>query len=638
LVEQAKYREFRGWWGRAMEAYAAAIVAYHVAYVLHIPDYFGLYMAMQPFIFVSLGLILSYVFLCIPATKHASKDKPTWYDILLALTAPILPFYLHITYSEKVLTLGLVQNTMELAMGTVMLIGILEAMRRTTGWILPSVILLFVTYGFTCQYLPGFFQGRPYPFDRIVGILSQTEDSVFGIAYKVAATVVLSFMLFARFLEHSGAGTFFINLASSLLGAVRGGPAKAAVAASAMFGTISGSCPANVVSTGAFTIPMMKRMGFSSEQAGAVEAVSSSGGHLMPPVMGAVAFLIADILEISYWSVCVAAFLPALFFYFAEFMQVDFMAAKRDLRGLLRQELPPVKGTLRAGWLYLVPLALLVLLLAIANWTPQKASLGAVAALFFIGLFREKMRLGPKRIFSATIGGLHQYLDIGFICAGVGMIIGIVVLTGIGLRLSSELVRIAGGSLLLLLVLAAMSSLILGMGMPSVPAYIVLVILVAPALTQLGLPPLASHLFLFYFAIASFITPPVCISAYVAAGISGGSMMKTGLEASRIGSVVYVVPFLFVYHPVLLLKGEVTEILLAAISGAIGIVLLAAGIQGYFLKRTNRLQRILLLLGGSFLFVPGWTGDVVGVSLGILTLVWQGGHRWILKAGFARRE
>ncbi|MDB4443949.1 TRAP transporter fused permease subunit [bacterium] len=626
-VGPGKYRELQGWLGWLIKAYAVAIVLYHVAYVLHIPDRFGLYIALQPFVFLSLGLILSYAFLRVPATKRTPRDKLAWYDVILSIVTAALPFYLNITYSEKILTLGLIQNQQELVMGTLMLIGILEAMRRTTGWILPSVIILFIIYAFTCQHFPGFFQGRGYAFDRVVGVLSQTEDSVFGVAYRIAATVVLCFMLFARFLERSGAGTFFINLANSLLGSVRGGPAKAAVVASGMFGTISGSCPANVVSTGTFTIPTMKKMGFSAEYAGAVEAVSSSGGHLMPPVMGAVAFLIADFLEISYWSVCVAAFIPALFFYFAEFMQIDFMAAKDNLRGLPRHELPPLGRTLMEGWPYLVPLVVLVLLLSAFNQTPQTASLGGVVSLFLIGLFKKGMRMGPRRILSATEGGLHQYLDIGFICAGVGMIIGIVVLTGIGLRLSSGLIHLAGGSLLLLLVLAAVSSLILGMGMPSVSAYIVLVILVAPALKQLGIPLLAAHLFIFYFAIASFITPPVCISAYVAAGISGGSMIKTGLHASRIGIVVYIVPFLFVYNPVLLLEGDVAEIVLAVISGGIGIVLLAAGFQGHLLKKATWLQRLLFLLGGFLLFVPGLRSDVIGFSLGILMALWQYGYK-----------
>ncbi len=629
LTEQGrprKYREFHGWAGWLIKAYAVGIVLYHIAYVLHIPDYFGFHMAQQPFVFFSLGLILSYAFLSIPATKNAPRDRLAWYDVALAIMTPVLPFYLYITHSEKMFTLGVILNPQELVIGTVMLLGILEGMRRTTGWILPSVIALFILYAFTCQYLPGFFWGRGYSLERIVGHLSQSEDGVFGIAYRVASIVVLSFMLFARFLERSGAGAFFINMANALVGGVRGGPAKAAVVASGLFGTISGSCPANVVSTGTFTIPMMKKMGFSPEYAGAVEAVSSSGGHLMPPVMGAVAFLIADILEISYWSVVVAAFLPALFFYFAEFMQIDLMAAKGNLRGLPRNELPPLRRTFSEGWLYLAPLAILVLLLAVFHMTPQTASLGAIAGLLLIGLYKKGMRMGPKKILSATEGGLQQYLDIGLICAGVGMIIGIVVLTGIGLRLSSELIRIADGNLFLLLVLAAMASLVLGMGMPSVASYIVLVILVAPALIQLGLPPLAAHLFIFYFAVASFITPPVCISAYVAAGISGASMMKTGLQASRIGVVVYVVPFLFVYNPVLLLQGEPAAIVLAVISGVIGIILIAAGAQGYLLKKANWLQRLLFLIAGFLLFMPGWTSDVAGFALGILLLLWQGGY------------
>jgi TRAP transporter 4TM/12TM fusion protein len=435
--------------------------------------------------------------------------------------------------------------------------------------------------------------------------------------------MVFAFIIFAGFLNVTGGGRFFIELALSLVGHIRGGSAKVAVIASSLFGTMSGSAVANVVSVGVFTIPMMKNGGFSARFAGAVEAVSSTGGQIVPPVMSAAAFIAAEFLEIPYASFAIAAAVPAILYYLAVYWQVDLESAKFGLKGLARDELPKIGHLLKRKWLFFVPILVLVWFLFVRQYDPSKAALYAVGSLIVASLFKKEYRLklrNPRSVGEGTIKGLA---DVGPVCAGAGIVIGSITLTGLGLRLSNALIGISGGSLLLLLILAATACLILGMGVPTVPCYILTASLIAPAIIKLGVLPVSAHLFVFYFGCASMITPPVALASYVAAGIAGGPMMRTGFTAMRVGAVALIIPFLFVYNPALLLKGSLVEVAEALITAAVGVTFLAIGMEGYLFSKLAWLKRAGFLGGGLLLMVAERRTDIIGVALIAILFIWE---------------
>jgi TRAP transporter 4TM/12TM fusion protein len=407
------------------------------------------------------------------------------------------------------------------------------------------------------------------------------------------------------------------------MGRYRGGPAKVAVLASSLFGTISGSAVANVVTTGSVTIPLMKKTGYPPFFAGAVEATASSGGQIMPPIMGAAAFLMATFLGISYASVAISAAIPALLYYLAVFIQVDLEAAKNGLKGLPSNQLPKLKAVFQKGWPFFIPLSILLYTLFILMVEPDKAGLYTTASVFLICCLRRKERLNLKsavKILKETGEGM---LEVGVVCSAAGLIIGIVSLTGLGFTFSQTLVNLAGGSTFILLILGAVGAIILGMGMTVTAAYLLMVILIAPALIQLGVAPLNAHLFVFYFAVMSFLTPPICLAVYAAASLAGADMMKTAYQAIKLGIAAYIVPFLFAYHPSLLLQGSLMDIIHATMTALIGISLLAIGVEGFLFRKLVWFKRVFLILGGLGCMIPGWRSDVIGLVIGIPILFWE---------------
>ncbi len=619
LEAEGRRRKFSGAMAVGVTVIAIAFALFHMwrAYV-------GPMGALQQrSIHLTFALVLT--FLVQPFLRRMWRQKLPWWDLILVGLGILVGVYLLSEYEELTFRIG-TPNTLDLALGIICVFLVLEATRRLIGWPLPIIAFVFLLYAYFGEYAPGFFAHRGYDFHRIISHMYLTTEGIFGLPLGVSATFVILFIVMGAFLQESGAGQFFFEFAYSLLGRVRGGPAKMSVVSSGLFGTISGSAVANVVVDGWITIPMMKRVGYRAHVAAAVEATASTGGQLMPPVMGAAAFIIAEILGIGYIQVCIAATIPAILYYTTLFCMVDLEAAKMGLQGLPASELPRFRKVFLKGWHLLVPLFVLIFFLVVLDWSPMKSALWAIILTPFIGFLRISSRMDLRKITRALEQGALGVLEVALACACAGIVVGIFSLTGLGMKLSTMLIEIAGGSLLALLFLTMIASIILGMGMPTTACYIVLAVLVAPALIKMGVVPLAAHLFVFYFGIISAITPPVALAAYAAAGIGNTDPFKSGWYATKLGLAGFVIPYMFVYGPALLFEGRLAEVLLASISGLIGAAALAAAIQGWILERLSIWQRVLLGVAGLCLIKPGWITDALG---GILLALVVGLHFFV---------
>ncbi len=628
-IETASMRRLIGKPARLVTLIAVAMSLFHL--------YTAGTIIFQPMVqrSVHLGLALILTFLLFPWGKRSSPNRVPLIDYFFALISVVVCGYLIYNWtmaSERVTMIGAMPGLLDLLFGAITIFLVIEATRRVIGWALPIVAIVFLIYGMVGHLLPGILSFPRIPISRIIAVIYIATDGIFGTPLGVSATFVFLFVLFGSFLQKVGGGEFFIDLAYSLFGRFRGGPAKIAVVASACFGTISGSGIANVAGTGQFTIPLMKRAGYQPAFAGAVEAAASIGGQLMPPVMGAAAFIMAEILGIPYLSICIAALLPAILYFLAIFIMVDFEAAKTGLRGLTREELPNPRKILKEAWYLFLPIVILIYLLVI-QISPMKAAFWSIVAMVGIEIVQQwvrKRRVDFRRIWEGLEAGAKGMLIVATACACAGIVIGVVNVTGFGLKFSDFIIDIAHGSLPFLLILTMLSSLVLGMGLPTVACYIILAIISAPALVEMGVLPLAAHLFIFYFGIIAAITPPVALAAYVGAGIAGANPMRTGYIACRLGLAAFLLPYMFIYGPPMLMKGNAQDIILAAISGVVGIWALAAGLQGYFLQSLAIWQRIILLIAAVLLIKPGLTTDLIGYFLvGIVFLsqrmpVWRG--------------
>jgi TRAP transporter 4TM/12TM fusion protein len=490
------------------------------------------------------------------------------------------------------------------------------------GWALPLTAIAFLLYALFGQHLPGLIRHTGFSVETIIDQLYLTTEGIFGIPLGVSATYVILFVIFGAFLEQSGTGQFFMDFATSLVGGAKGGPGKISVVSSGLFGTISGSAVANVMVDGWLTIPLMKRTGFKHEFAAAVEATASTGGQIMPPVMGAAAFVIAEFTGIPYIDICKHALIPALLYYLALFMAIHFEASKTGLLGVPKEERPKLKWVMITKGHLFIPLVVIVYFM-LAGYTAMYACIYATLSVFLISLLRAETRMGLKKILGAMEYGAMNMLPVAAACACAGIVVGMINLTGLGLKFTSFVLIISGNSLVPALIFTMIAGIILGMGLPTTAAYIVQAALLIPALIKLGVPLIAAHLFVFYFACISAITPPVAMAVYAAAGISGSNIWKTGIEAMKIGATGFIVPFMFVYGPSLLLIGSSTSIVTTIISASIGVVLLSAGLMGWFLKEATYLERAMLIAGAICLIKPGLYTDAVGLVLLIIVILLQ---------------
>ncbi len=565
------------------------------------------------------ALLVGTVFLFLPAHPRANMDAVPWYDALLYVLSVgvfcYFAFNAHRILSEAWEFMAPTTAVWVAGLGWLLL---LEATRRAGGTSVFIVVLIISLYPIFAGQMPGPISGLPQPFNTTAAYHFASSESVLGIPMRAFGELVIGFVMFGAVLQYTGAAQFFNNLAFALFGQVRGGPAKVSIFASGLMGSVSGSVVSNVLTTGVVTIPAMKRTGFSPAYAGGVEACASTGGVLMPPIMGATAFVMASFLGIPYSTVVLAAIVPSLLFYFGLFVQIDGYAAKRGLRGLPRSELPSIKATLAEGWQYIFVFALLVWMLLVLQ-QEAIAPFYATALLLIINQIWPKHRLNSKRLFELLEGVTKSLAELAALLAGVGLIIGALSVTGLAGTLANDLVYLAGNNIYVLLVMGAITSFIFGMGMTITACYIFLAIVLAPPLVAAGFDPVAVHLFMMYWGMVSFITPPVALASFVAAGISGAAPIKVGLQSMRLGSTMYFVPFFFVLNPALIMRGEPMDIVMVVITAFLGIQLIASAFEGYLLGfgrmgsgAAGWVSRALLFAAGMALALPG--GGDMGVS------------------------
>ncbi len=621
--EASKYRSLGGLLERAVNGLYFILTLIGVLWAMQIQHYVGLVVFREQYLALMLGIGLVTVFIAVKArAKEPEGYGVPWYDWIAVLLAIMVTGYLVLRYPA--MTLDIAATTPDRwALGAITVFLVLEATRRLVGWVLIWLALIFIFYARYSNFFPGVLYSPSTDWQRLGAYFYLDTNAILGLPLTVMSTIIIAFILFGRILYAMNADKFLTDAALATMGRYRGGPAKVAVAASSLFGTISGSVVSNVVMDGPITIPMMVRSGYKPHMAAAIEAVASTGGQIMPPVMGITAFLIADWLGIPYAEVVIAALFPAILYYVALFVQVDLEAAKAGLVGMPVAQLPRLRTVMRHGWVFLAPFAVLIYTLIGLAWEPARSAMAAVFVALAIGMLQPATRVTLSMIWVAMVETGQTVLDLLAITAIAGLVIGSLQISGLAFGMSLILVTVAAGSLLLLLLMTAGLSIILGMGMPTAVIYILLAILVAPSLTEFGLPPLAAHLFLFYFGMLSMITPPMCIATFAAATIARCDFWKAGWFGARLGIVAYVIPFIFVFHPELLLIGEPLDIVLAIITALIGVVFLAAGVAGYWFTTLGWINRTGLVLAGLFL-IPSpldsglWLAvNLVGLAMGV---------------------
>ncbi|MBM4338367.1 MAG: TRAP transporter permease [Deltaproteobacteria bacterium] len=593
-----------------MVVLAISMSAYHL--------YTAAFGAPEAMMHRSIHLIFTLVLIILLgiSSRMGKKKISLYIDFGLLLLVLISMSHIFLNYDYIVTRYPYVHplTQWDFVMGIVLTLVLLEASRRVIGWALPITAAAFLLYTIFGEHLPGLMRHTGFTLETIIDQLYLTTEGIFGIPLGVSATYVILFVIFGAFLEQSGTGQFFMDFATSLVGGARGGPGKISCVSSSLFGTISGSAVANVMVDGWLTIPLMKRTGFKHEFAAAVEATASTGGQIMPPVMGAAAFVIAEFTGISYIDICKHALIPALLYYLALFMAIHFEASRTGLLGIPKEERPVLKRVIITKGHLFIPLIVIVYFM-LAGYTPMYACIYATLSVLIISMLRGDTRMGLKKILGSLEFGAMNMLPVAAACACAGIVVGTINLTGLGLKFTSLILFIAGDSLVPALIFTMIAGIILGMGLPTTAAYIVQAALLIPALIKLGVPVIAAHLFVFYFAIISAITPPVAMAVYAAAGISGSNIWKTGIAAMKIGATGFIVPFMFVYGPSLLLIGSPGSVIATVISASIGVVLLSAGLMGWLLKEATLLERAMLVAGAIFLIKPGLWTDLIGLGL-----------------------
>ena len=612
-------RKLSGYPAKVVGVVAVAMAVYHVYARLtwYAPD-------QQALLYVTLAFSLALSFFLYPRRAGATPDRIPWSDLGLAGLSLGCVGYLFVYYDYVVNRFPTAHPlaTSDKVVGVVAILLVLEATRRTIGVSLPIVAAGFLVYGLAGPWMPGVLYHRGLTLEITIDQTYFTTEGVFGVPLGVAGTYVILFIIFGAFLEKSGAGQFFMNFANAIAGGARGGPGKVSVVSSSLFGTISGSAVANVMVDGWLTIPMMKRTGFKPEAAAAIEAVASTGGQIMPPIMGAAAFVMAEFLGVSYTSVMIAAVIPAVFYYGALFAAIHFNAMRSGLRGIPRNELPVLGHIVwRQGHLFLPVVILLALLLQ--GFTATYAAIVVAALVIPVSWLRRETGLRWRPCLEALREGAEHTVPVAMACASAGIVIGIVLQTGLALRFTSFLIEVAAGHLVLALLITMLAGIILGMGMPTTPAYIMQAALLIPAIIKLGVPPIAAHMFAFYFSCLSAVTPPVALAVYAAASIGKAGLWGSGVQAMKFAAAGFIVPYFFVYSPALLFQGTWGEVLTVIVTGTLGVIALAAGLEGQFLRPATWLERGLFIAAALLLIDPGLTTDVVGFGLLALGLLLQ---------------
>jgi TRAP transporter 4TM/12TM fusion protein len=608
-----KKRSYTGIPAAMITALAVLAAGYHLAYAYWHP-FFALDHRALHWLFMSALVFILYPF----AKKRSPRTRMSIVDWLFLAASSGICVWIFFN-STAIMNRAGAYHVQDVLVGIALVVIVLEAARRSTGPAVPIIALVFIGYALFGRYLPDALSHRGYSIERLSTYLSLSTDGIFGVPMGVSANFILLFILYGALLRKTGAGQFFTDVAFALTGWAKGGPAKAAVVSSAFFGMISGSSVANTVTTGSFTIPLMKRTGYPSHFAAGVEASSSTMGQIMPPIMGAAAFIMAEFLGISYFKVCVAAAIPAVLAFFSTFMQVHFRAVSLGLSGLPRHELPRIRDSFAKGWHHIFSIFLLVYFL-MQDYSPERAVFWAILATigssFVIALVRrESLRAFGRQILEGLAEGATGAVEVAAACAAAGIIIGSITMTGLGIKFSSLVADASMGHLFLALPFTMIACLFLGMGVPTTAQYVIISSLVAPALVQMGVDAIAAHLFILYFGTRADITPPVALAAYAGAGIAGSDPWKTGLSAFQLGIAGFIIPFMFIYAKELLFIGAIGRILWALVTAVLGVTCLAAAVQRCLLVKAKWIEVIVLYAVAFLLIKPGLMTDIIGLGL-----------------------
>jgi len=580
---------------------------------------FGLF-SLETHLGIYLGCTLSLCFLLYPAFKRSPRDRPSSLDLFFSAISILVVGYWILewpTYSYRIGN----PTQLDILVGAVLILLVFEVARRVLGNILSVLGVVFILYALYGRYLPGLLAHKGFALIRTIEFISCGTSAIYGVVTNTYATFVFPFVIFASFLHVSGAGKAIQNLALAIAGRTAGGPAKIAVVASGIMGSVTGSSAANVVATGAYTIPLMKRAGYRPHVAGAVEAAASTGGQMLPPVMGAAAFLLAAFTETPYVDICKIAAIPAIIYFLSVGAMVHFEAMQHGLKGLPSEELPPIEAALKQAGLVLVPILIIIFLLVL-GYSANRAAFGAIVTSFLLSLLAKETRMGPRRIIQALILGARNSLIIGATAGVVGVIVGVTTQTGLGIKFSSIVLSFSGGNLFLAILLTGIGAYILGMGMTVTAAYVILAVLAVPALMELGVPLITSHLVVFWFSQTSQITPPVALAAFAASGIARADPNKIGFCAVKMGSALFIAPFLFIYTPILF-TGTTLQTYQAAVTSLLAFIILAGVVQGYWVQNLKFMERITLVVASLLLFVnPLWM-NVLGLILALGVTFYQ---------------
>jgi TRAP transporter 4TM/12TM fusion protein len=570
-------------------------------------------------VFVQRSVHLMFVFSMIFLLYPWFKKKIGWIDIIFTFLGMLSCIYISVNYVSISMQSGL-SIGIQYLIGIMTVLLILEACRRAIGMALPILAIVFILYARFGSYIPGIWGHRGLSIERIFGFLYLTSDGIWSIPLGVSATTVVMFIIFGQFLNGAGVGEFFMEFSQAIAGKMIGGRAQVAVISSALFGTISGSSTANVATTGSFTIPLMKSSGYKPEFAGAVEAVASTGGQIMPPVMGAGAFIMAEMLGMRYFSICKAAAIPAILYFASVFLCVRFrsllMGFKKE-----RSSIQFKKVFLKNGYL-IVPLIVIIYYI-VQGFSPMRAAFYGVITTIIVSLLSRKVRENPGVFLRSLEFGAKNTVGVAIACSCAGIVLGIVSMTGLGIKMNTVIIAMSGGNIFYALFLAMFGSIILGMGLPTAVAYIIAAIVACPALIELGIAPLAAHMFVFYFAILGTITPPVCLSVYVASGIAQSNWLKTAYYAMMMALPGFIIPYVFVNDSSILLIGTTSHILRTSVTALIGIFALAVSMMGYFLTRVNIIERIFMAIAAILLIFPDVRLGVIGMIIVIIVYLYQ---------------
>ncbi len=608
---------------------ASLITLIALAWAMDLFQAFEIYLYPAQLVIAVLGLALALAYIHLPARRQARKRSIPWYDWILATIGLVATGWMSARYPLLVdLTIDAPREVVLIGFTVILLT--LEALRRATGLALPIIVIAFITYAIAGHLIPGPFAAQQTSWDVAAGFLAFDANALPGGPLLIICNIVISFVFFGNLLRITGGAEFFSDLAQVAMGRFRGGPAKVAVAGSALFGSISGSAVANVAATGVVTIPMIRKSGYSAESAAAIEAVSSTGGQLLPPVMGAAAFLMADFLRITYAEVVLAALIPGILYYVSLFIRVDLLAGRDGYAGLDANETGNIRD-LAGGWFFVLPFIALVMALFVFNVYPQTAAIVAsVVLVVSAAMFSYKgERPTPAKIAEAIRATGFIVFELVLICAGAGIVIGVLANSGLGFTFTNSLFLLGSGSPILLLVIAAAVCIVLGMGLPTLGVYVLLATLVAPGLVETGIAPIAAHLFVLYYGMMSMITPPVAVAAFTAAGMAGADPMRTAVNSVKTGWLAYIIPFAFVFSPGLTMNGSPGLITITVATFVIGIFLISVAMTGYFQRPVGLVARVIACLSGLMLWIPvnafASAGIVVAAAAasGILLLVFE---------------